>query len=155
MTHYSLQRDAASGRLCLTDAQGRTHDGVLPVRAFPLSAADESIALVGQDGRELAWIDRLAALPAAMRLLIEETLAPRELTPCIERIVSVSSVVTPCTWRVDTDRGPFSFVLKAEEDIRRLPGGALLITSAQGLQLRIAERGALDRASRKLLDRFL
>jgi hypothetical protein len=70
--------------------------------------------------------------------------------------VRVSSVVTPCTWFVETDRGDTEFVLKAEEDIRRLPGGsALLIASAHGMHYRIGDRAALDRASRKLLDRFL
>jgi hypothetical protein len=47
------------------------------------------------------------------------------------------------------------FVLKAEEDIRRLSGGALLIASGEGLQLRVADRFSLDRGSRKLLERFL
>jgi hypothetical protein len=152
---FTLQRDEATGRLRLIDAAGQAHHGVLPVRAFALSAADDGVALVGADGRELAWIERLDRLPADTRRLIEATLAPRELTPRIERIVSVSSVVTPCNWEVATDRGATRFVLKAEEDIRHLPGGALLITSAQGLQLRIDNRSALDRASRKLLDRFL
>jgi hypothetical protein len=45
-------------------------------------------------------------------------------------------------------------VLKAEEDIRRLPGGQLLIASATGVQF-VAERFALDKASRRLLERFL
>ena len=46
-------------------------------------------------------------------------------------------------------------MLKAEEDIRRLEGGALLIASAHGVQFRIPDAKTLDRASRKLLERFL
>jgi hypothetical protein len=59
---------------------------------------------------------------------------------------------------VETDRGPLQFVLKSEEDIRRLGGpgeGRLLITTSHGLMLFIADRWALDRASRRLLERFL
>ena len=149
-----LRRDTA-GRLVMLDAAGREHVGVLPVRAFALSAPDEGLAIVSIEGRELAWIDRLDALAPATRALILTALAPRELTPAILRIRSVSSVVVPSIWEVTTDRGDTRFVLKAEEDIRRLANGTLLITSAQGLHLRIEDRAALDRGSRKLLDRFL
>ena len=41
--------------------------GVVPVRAFPISAAEEGIALVSTDGHELAWIDQLADLPDELR----------------------------------------------------------------------------------------
>lgn len=153
-TTFTLHRDNA-GRLVLTDAEGQEHPGVLPVRAFPLAAPDESLALVSAEGRELAWVSRLDELSPAARALVEEALAPRELAPEILRLVRVSSVITPCTWEVETDRGDTRFVLKAEEDIRRLPDGALLIATAQGMHFRIADRGALDRGSRKLLDRFL
>ena len=149
-----LHRDAA-GRLVLTDDAGVEHVGVVPVRAFPLAAPDEGLAIVGPTGRELAWVERLDALDAATRRLVDEELAPRELVPVIRRLVRVSSVVTPSTWTVETDRGDTEFVLKAEEDIRRLPGGALLIASAHGMHYRVADRAALDRGSRKLLDRFL
>ena len=153
-TTFTLHRDDA-GRLVLTDAEGQEHPGVLPVRAFPLAAPDESLALVSAEGRELAWVSRLDELSPAARALVEEALAPRELAPEILRLVRVSSVITPCTWEVETDRGDTRFVLKAEEDIRRLPDGALLIATAQGMHFRIADREALDRGSRKLLDRFL
>jgi hypothetical protein len=67
----------------------------------------------------------------------------------------VSSFGVPSTWTISTDRGEASFVLKAEEDIRRLDGGELLIASAHGVQFRIPDVKALDRGSRKLLERFL
>lgn len=143
------------GRLVLLDAQGLAHVGVVPVRAFPLAAPGEGLSLVGPDGHELAWVERLADLPQDVRTLIEGELAPREFVPTIERLLAVSGFATPCTWNVLTDRGRLDFVLKAEEDIRRLEGGALLISSSEGLQLRVADRFGLDRASRRLLERFL
>ncbi len=143
------------GRLVLVDAQGAAHVGVVPVRAFPIAAPNEGLSLVGPDGYELAWVERLDALPHEVRLLIEGELAPREFVPTIERLLAVSGFATPSTWSVTTDRGPLDFVLKAEEDIRRLDGGALLIHSSEGLQLRVADRFGLDRASRRLLERFL
>ena len=146
----------AHGRLVLTLADGTAHEGVVPVRAFPIAAPGEGLSLVGSDGHELAWIDRLADLPAPARTLIEEDLAVREFVPTIERILSVSSFSTPSTWQVETDRGPARLVLKAEEDIRRLAGRTrLLIAGSDGLQFLVPDSTALDRHSRRLLERFL
>lgn len=154
-TSLPLQRDA-HGRLVLTLPDGTAHPGVLPVRAFPLAAPEEGLSLVGPDGHELLWLNRLDELPAESRRLVQEELAAREFVPTITRIASVSSFSTPSTWDVETDRGPTQFVLKAEEDIRRLRGRtALLIASSAGVQYAIADSTALDRASRRLLERFL
>lgn len=149
-----LERDA-HGRLVHRSAAGETQTGVVAVRAFPLAAPDTDIALIATDGRELAWIDRLDALPAPSRRLIEEELAAREFVPVLQRLSRVSSYSTPSTWEVETDRGPTRFVLKGEEDIRRLPGGRLLITSGQGLHFVVHDVARLDQGSRRLLERFL
>ena len=144
-----------SGRLLLTAADGQVCDGVTPVRAFPLAAPDEGVSLVSTDGHELAWIASLSSLPQALQDLLREELALRDFNPAITRLVSVSTFATPSIWRVETDRGPTSFVLKGEEDIRRLGAGALLIAGGQGVQYSVPDMGALDRGSRKLLERFL
>ena len=154
MNDIQLERDAL-GRLVLIDAKGQRHEGIVPVRAFPLIAPGDGLSLVGADGRERLWVDRVDALPAAARALLDEELAPRDFAPTLQKLHKVSSFGVPSTWHVATDRGETSFVLKAEEDIRRLEGGALLIASAHGLQFRVPDPKALDRASRKLLERFL
>ncbi len=151
---WSLQRDA-HGRLVLTLADGSVVEGVLPVRCFPLSAPGEGLSLLGPDGRERLWIDRLDALPAELRAPIDETLAAQEFTPRIQALLAVSTFSTPSTWQVDTDRGPTRFVLKGEEDIRRLADGTLLVTDSVGVGYRMAAPRSLDRRSRRLLERFL
>ncbi|KIF79903.1 cyanophycin metabolism-associated DUF1854 family protein [Noviherbaspirillum autotrophicum] len=154
MKPFQLQRNAF-GRLVFTGADGQVHEGVVPVRAFPIAAPDEGLALVSADGRELAWIESRAALPAEVRQLVEEELASREFLPQIRRIRHVSSFATPSTWDVETDRGDTSFVLKGEEDIRRIGHVTLLIADSNGIQFLIKDLQALDKNSRKLLDRFL
>lgn len=149
-----LQRDAF-GRLLLTDADGVVHEGVVPVRAFPIGAPEEGLSLLSAQGRELAWIERLDALPPAQRMLLDEALAEREFVPEILRLRAVSSFSTPSTWSVDTDRGATRFVLKGEEDIRRIGRGTLLIGDRHGLQFRVRDFAALDRHSKRLLERFL
>ena len=151
---FHLERDP-HGQLVLVDTLGHRHSGVHAVRAFPLTDPGQGLSLVGADGHELAWIERLDELPASTRALLDEELALREFVPVILRILAVSTFATPSHWDVETDRGPVRLRLDAEESIRRLAGGALLITDGHGLNYRVRDRFALDRASRRLLERFL
>ena len=151
---FTLNRDSY-GRLVLKAKNDEVHVGVVPVRAFPIAAPDEGIALINAEGHEVGWADRLADLPPAIGQLIEEELASREFVPEIRALRDVSSFATPSTWQVDTDRGPFALVLKGEEDIRRLSQTMLMIADSNGIQFLIRDLSRLDRGSRKLLDRFL
>lgn len=151
---YQLSRNAF-GRLIFVDKDRQVHEDIVPVRAFPITASDQGIALVNAHGQELVWIECLAELPEEFRILLETELANREFMPEIKHIDKVSSFVTPSTWWVKTDRGETTFVLRGEEDIRRLSSTALLITDSYGIHFLIRDRSMLDRHSCKLLDRFL
>lgn len=151
---FQLTRNQA-GKLVLTLTDGAVHEGVLPVRAFPVHAPNDYVALVGTEGKELVWIDRLADLTEDVCTLILEEIASREVMPTILSITKVSTYSTPSTWDVTTDRGATKFVLKGEEDIRRLVGTALIITDSHGMRFYIADMAHLDKNSRRVLDRFL
>jgi len=153
MSDFQLTRNAA-GRL-VYNREDETHEGVVPVRAFPIAAPDECLSLISREGHELAWIDKLDSLPDDIRALIIDELASREFTPEINRISQVSGFATPSTWHVETDRGNTELLLKAEDHIRRLSHTALLITDGHGISFLIRNIEKLDAHSRKLLDRFL
>ena len=152
--NFQLERNA-HGHLVHIAANGDRSENCIPVRAFPIGAPDEGVSLMGTDGHELAWIDRLSELADAPRRLIEDELAQREFTPEIRRIRSVSTYATPTTWDVETDRGDTRLVLEVEENIRRLDGHALLVADDRGVHFLIRDRFALDKASRRMLERFL
>ncbi|MCC2962521.1 DUF1854 domain-containing protein [Massilia sp. YIM B02769] len=149
-----LRRDAF-GKLVFTSAEGEDFVGVIPVRAFPIQAPTRGISLVRDGGKEVAWIDDLAEQPEAIRALITEELEGREFIPEIETIRSVSSFATPCTWYVKTDRGETEFVLKVDEDIRRVGEASLLIADSHGINFLVRDMFRIDKGSRKILDRFL
>ncbi|MFZ6820199.1 DUF1854 domain-containing protein [Undibacterium sp. Ji22W] len=142
-------------QLVLTDAQGAAHVDVRPVRAFPIQSPDAGISLVKENGAEVAWIDHINDLPEAIRNLIDEELEGREFMPEIAKILSVTSFATPCTWHVQTDRGDTRFVLKGDEDIRRIGKESLLIADNHGIHFLIRNMFEIDKHSRKILDRFL
>lgn len=143
------------GKLVLTAEDGQVHEGVLPVRAFPIQAPGEGISMVLPDGKEVAWIDALADLAPDVRGLVHDELEGREFMPEILHIVSVSSFATPCTWTVATDRGDTEFLLKGEEDIRRIGAASLLIADNHGIHFLVRDMFTIDKNSRKILDRFL
>lgn len=154
MRDIELQRNAL-GRLIFTDAEGNRHEGVLPVHAFPISAPAEGVALVSADGHELAWIGNLNDLSGNTRKLVIEELASREFIPEIKQLLQVSTFATPSIWSVETDRGHTSFILKGEDDIRRLNQNSLLIADSNSIHFLIRDIQQLNKHSRKLLDRFL
>jgi hypothetical protein len=151
---FDLFRDPY-GVWVLRTADGEQHHRVTVVRPFPISAPSESVSILSQDGRELLWIDRLADWPGPVQETLIEALTQREFMPEILRLVSVNHYATPSVWQIETDRGSTELVLKGEEDIRRLNANTLIIADAHGVQYLIRHLPALDRQTRKMLDRFM
>ena len=151
---FQLRRDAF-GKLILTAADGQVHEGVSPVRAFPIQSPDQGISMVLSDGQEVGWIDSIAELPADVRTLVQDELEGREFMPEILHIERVSSYATPCTWYVKTDRGETAFTLKGEEDIRRIGETSLLVADNHGIHFLVRDMFRIDKHTRRILDRFL
>jgi hypothetical protein len=153
-TNFQLRRDSF-GKLVLTTPEGEEFAGVIPVRSFPIQAPTRGISLVREGGKEVGWIDDLAEAPAEVRALVTEELEGREFIPEILHIKDVSSFATPCTWYVETDRGATEFVLKVDEDIRRVGEASLLVADNHGINFLVRDMYRIDKHSRKILDRFL
>ena len=136
---FSLAQDPW-GRLVLTNPDGTQHVGVVPVRAFPIGYPKGWLILCDKEGRELHCLEDATTLPAELRGLLDEALAQREFVPIICRVRKVSSYLEPAEWEVDTDRGPTRFVLKSEDDVRRLGPYRALILDADADTLFIAIR---------------
>jgi hypothetical protein len=153
-TSFQLRRDSF-GKLVLTTGEGEEIVGVAPVRSFPIQSPNKGISMVREGGKEIAWIDDLAEMPDNVRKLVTEELEGREFMPEILRIKDVSSFATPCTWYVATDRGDTEFVLKVDEDIRRIGDASLLVADSHGIHFLVRDMYRIDKHSRKILDRFL
>jgi hypothetical protein len=154
MNPFDLQRDAF-GRWVMHMPDGTQYVPVTALRAYPVSAPDEGVALMDAEGHEIFWINDLKQLSEPLQLQVLQALNEREFLPEILQLTHVSSFATPSTWSVRTDRGNTQFMLKGEEDIRRLTGTVLLINDVNGVQFMIRDLAAMDKHSRKLLDRFL
>lgn len=143
------------GRLVLTDGEGTETVGVVPVRAFPISDPGRWVVLCDAEGRELICVPDLDELPPEVRAVLARELAQREFVPVIRRVLQVSSYLEPAEWSVETDRGPTRFVLKSEDDVRRLGTCSALIQDAQGIRYLVPDTRTLDPYSRRAVDRYL
>jgi hypothetical protein len=158
--HRSVQQNVVFfhdplGRLVYRDASGCEYVGVTPVRGFPVSEPDYGVSICDTEGHELLWIERFSQLPADARAAIEVELTHREFLPLLRKVIRISTNSEPCEWEVETDRGATRFVLKTDEDVRRLDGERALVTDAQGVSYLIEDLRALDPASRRYLERYL
>ncbi|HYN77622.1 MAG TPA: DUF1854 domain-containing protein [Lamprocystis sp. (in: g-proteobacteria)] len=127
----------------------------MPIRAYPISDPDHWVILCDAQGRELRCIEDLATLPAAVRTMLEDELAQREFVPQIRRVIQVSSYLEPAEWEVETDRGRTRFVLKTEDDVRRLGPYSALLLDAQGIRYLVPDTRNLDPYGRRAVDRYL
>lgn len=152
--NFQLTRNLA-GRLVFIASDNKVSEGVYPVRAYPITAPNEGLSIIGDDGHELAWIASTTDLTDEIRSLIEQELAKREFMPEILSILHVSSFATPSTWLVETNRGETELILKAEDHIRRLTHNRLLIADSHGIHFIVRDIEQLSIPSRKFLDRFL
>jgi len=153
-SNFGLTRDQW-GQLVITGADGAMLAKVTPVPLFPISGPREWISLRAADGTELACIEDPHTLPENVRRLIEEELARREFVPIIRRIVRVSGNSEPCEWQVKTDRGPTRFVLKSEDDVRRIGDQQILILDAHGTRYHIPDLSAVDVKSRRIVEWYV
>jgi hypothetical protein len=154
MDGLELETDA-DGRLVLIDAEGHRHAGVVPVRCFPLTDPDRWLSLCDSHGKELTIIADPDQLPPEARSVLNDYRRRHEFIPSIERIERITIRPDAVQWQVVTDRGPHTFQIRSDDDVRRLSPQTVLVIDAAGTHYRIADVGALDVASRKLLDRYL
>lgn len=150
---FSLHFDAFE-RLVLVDADGHRHVGVEPVRAFPMTDPSRWISICNAEGREIVLVEEPARLPDQVRIPLEKELNRRVFLPRIERIVRVTGT-DPTQWEVHTDRGPTTFLVKSDDEIRRFAPHKAMIIDAHGTRYVIEDVRRLDHASRRLLERYL
>ena len=143
------------GRLVVTLANGESHVGVAPVRAFPFSAADQWISLCDESGHEVLCLTDVAELDTRTRDQLAAELARREFVPIIQHIQRVVEGGVASQWFVTTDRGDTNFSLPSEDNIRRMGSDGALLIDSHGIRFRIISVPQLDAHSRRILRQYL
>ncbi len=145
----------AFGQLVVTLANGQSHSGVVPVRAFPFSAPDQWISLCDESGHEVICLTEVAELDRETRDQLAAELARREFIPRILRVLRVVEGGVASQWFVKTDRGETNFELPSGDNIRAMGNDGALLIDSHGIRYLITSVPQLDAHSRRFLRQYL
>lgn len=151
---FTLARDEW-GQLVFEGPTGVRRGPVAPVPLFPISFPDKWISIRGDDNVEVACVENPEHLAPEVWELLRQELARREFVPVIERIVRVSGNTEPCEFVVETDRGATHFVLKAEDDVRRVGDHQIIIIDAHGTRYLIPDLRRADAKTRRIVEWYV
>ena len=149
----ALERDGG-GNLWAIDRKRGGREVVVPRRCFPLTNPDGFVSLVDGRGRDRACIENLAGLAAESRQVLLAALPQSEFLPQVTRILRVVNEGTWSEWQVETDRGPRTFIVEQEDNIRRLDDGRHVITDSFGMRFLVPAPEHLDVHSGRCLARY-
>ena len=142
--------------LVLRIRDGEEHTGIRVYDPLPLEPELRFVCFTDRKGKELAMVRTHDDLPPATRALIDDALGQRYLRSIIRNILSIDLEGRASYWEVETDRGRRRFVLTNPSESVQYPApGHLVITDAQENRFEIRDTGALDAASRRMLDKVL
>ncbi len=135
------------GRLVMIDEGGTHYEDVSVIPLFPITEPQKWISIVAVDGKEIASIENPEEYSAEIQEHLKIELTHRDFVPRISKVLHVSGTSEPCEWHVQTNHGPTRFVLKSEEDIRRLSDHEVMIVDANGGRYRVDDTRKLDARS--------
>jgi len=154
LARFELSRNRW-GRLIMTDDKGTQYEDVVVVPLFPITEPRKWISIVSSEGNEIASMEDLEAYSPEIQEHLNNELKYRDFVPRISKVLSVSGTSEPCEWHVQTDHGTTRFVLKSEDDIRRLSVHEVLIVDANGGRFRVDDTRKLDHRSLRFIEWYV
>ncbi len=142
------------GELVVRDAEGAEHRDVRPQRLFPISDPEGYISLCDPQGREIAFLESIEALPPDARELVLHELRRCVFTPVITAISRSVPFGEYVRLFVETDRGPTDITVDTAE-IYRLSNHRILLKDVNKIRYLIPDWRKLSSHSRRILDAYI
>ena len=118
------------------------------VMGFPLTYSDHFISFVevkdGKKDKEVGMIEDLKKLDAQSRKVLKTELKRAYFMPRIKKINTMKETHGLMKFNVETNKGQREFETKYKEDIRRMPGGRVIIKDSDGNRYEIKDYQKLD-----------
>jgi len=134
-------------------------DEELPAKivwARPVSGRGREVSVLGRDNREIAYLQDLSELDDQSLEVAQAELARRYLVPRITKVTRADANYGNRYWRVETDRGTRTFLMKdPAANMIRLTADRLILRDALGNRYEIESLASLDEASRAFIERVL
>lgn len=131
---------------------GEKYTALEPHRMFPISGKNGYIALLDEDGNDIAIIRNMDTLPEAERKKVQSALDELYMMPKILRFIKMSEKFNIWMWTAETDKGIFTFEIRNHiTAIKPLYDGRILIKDANDNRYEIPNINDLDKRSQKML----
>ena len=131
-------------------------ENVILLRAFPLSAPRENLAIRDKDDKEIGILEKIDGLDAGSVEVVESELNRRYFTPTILQIKALKQDAGMWKFDVETDRGSSDFFVRNWRDSAyELTRGLWQITSVDGGRYEIKNLDDLDERSQILIEQLL
>lgn len=140
------------GDIQVTFAGSEVYKKVKPIRVFPYSLKYKYISLEDSEGEEIGIIEDLEELDEKSREIIRKDLDKRYFVPQIKKVNSIDHKLRTSSWKVETDRGSFSFEIRKRSRIKYIGYNHLLIIDTNGCKYEIDDFSKLDMESRRLIE---
>ena len=147
-------REDARGQLVLTLDERETSP-VTVGKLFALSEPARFVCFRDGEGNELGILIEPGELGEPSRSLLRRHLDRQYFIPIIQHVDKISEFFIDQTWTVQTDRGPRTFTIQGRDSIRFLSDRAMLLMDMDDNRYLLADRLALDDASRRWVDQFV
>lgn len=124
--------------------------------AFPLTRPAGMVSLRDDDGREIGLLDDVGALDRDSRRIVREELDRAYFMPRIEGIEDIKEALSVVEWRVVTNRGPRTFVVRhVRKNVRRIGPRRYMVKDVDGNRYEIRDCLNLPPAAQKLIEPYL
>ena len=140
---------------------GEKHYQRVILRAcFPVSEETRYLTVrdaSGEEQSEIGVIEDWTLLEGQDRQAVAEELGLHYFVPAIQRVVKVKDELGFLYWTVDTDKGHKEFVMRNNviRHAREVSPGRWLLIDVNQARYEVPDIGAMDRASQKLIQRYL
>lgn len=125
-------------------------------RLFPLSEPESWISVVDKEDKEVGVFKTLKGMPAASLASVRAELHRRYVVPEITRIIACRNRFHLVEWTVETNRGQMTFLTQnPHEQFKPTLLPRVTLTDVEGNRFDIPDIGALDEASRTMIEQMM
>ena len=123
-----------------------------PRRMFPITGLTRYIALLDNEGNEIAVIRNIDDLLPESKKVIEKCLDEYYMIPRITRFIKMSEKFKIWMWTAETDKGVYTFEIRNHiTAVKPLYDGRVLIKDANDNRYEIPDVKQLDKKSLKMI----
>jgi hypothetical protein len=123
-------------------------------QGFPLTAPNQYVAVLNKEGKELGIIPDSTKLDQSSQEALTSFFDTAYFEVRISRVLSVRANFGITTWKMTTDRGERSLVVRDRSDIRKLPPDRMLFTDIEGMRYLVDDYSRLDARSQMLIEEY-